>query len=173
MLRAQLFNFSNSDPMSVVFWSSELNDLLILMICRFKMNDWSIIGATFILDDLVQSQQRRPHACGELEESRSSCQSWRTRHWCSQVLPDDDVFGDDDVAVDVVDNDYDDVLMLLVMIMMTDSTKMLLKQPKWQKVKKESRRSLRAIKMAKQIILSLIIKIFSWVSAILVVFRSN
>ena len=23
------------------------------MICRFKMNDWSIIGATFILDDLV------------------------------------------------------------------------------------------------------------------------
>ena len=47
-----------------------------------------------------------------------------------------DVVGDDDVAVDVVDNDYDDVLMLLVMIMMTDSTKMLLKQPKWQKVKK-------------------------------------
>ena len=47
---------------------------------------------------------------------------------------DDDVFGDDDVAVDVVDNDYDDVLMLVVMIMMTDSTKMLLKQPKWQKV---------------------------------------
>ena len=37
-----------------------------------------------------------------------------------------DVVGDDDVAfdvIDVVDNDYDDVLMLLVMIMMTDSTK--------------------------------------------------
>ena len=50
-----------------------------------------------------------------------------------------DVVGDDDVAVDVVDvvdNDNNDVLMSLVMMMMTDSTKMLLKQPKWQKVKK-------------------------------------
>ena len=34
-----------------------------------------------------------------------------------------DVVGDDHDAVDVVDNDYDDVL--LVMIMMTDSAKML------------------------------------------------
>ena len=74
-----------------------------------------------------------------------------------------DVVGDDDVAVDVVDvvdNDNNDVLMSLVMMMMTDSTKMLLKQPKWQKVKKKSRRSIRAIKMAKQIVLLLIINIF-------------